>query len=237
MSDSILRQSLINLFAEGVRGLVPPPSAADVAGQYVLCADGVWRSSGSLSPTAVQSVNGRDGVVVLSKSDVGLSNVDNTSDMAKPISTAVGNALLGKASKVHTHDTSAIVTGVFPPARLASGSALQVLRRDATNTVLEFWTPFYGTGVTRVVVANYTLDASGLDELIVGNASSLITVTLGTALAKINRKVTVKNKGTAPLNVTGSADEIFTTNEETTITLQRGDAVALWSDGTHWNVV
>ena len=41
----------------------------------------------------VTSVAGRQGVVVLTKSDVGLPNVDNTSDANKPISTATRTAL------------------------------------------------------------------------------------------------------------------------------------------------
>lgn len=45
---------------------------------------------------AVQSVNGKVGVVVINKSDVGLSNVDNTSDANKPVSSAVLTALNGK---------------------------------------------------------------------------------------------------------------------------------------------
>ena len=38
------------------------------------------------------------------KSDVGLGNVDNTSDLNKPISTATQKALDGKANSSHTHD-------------------------------------------------------------------------------------------------------------------------------------
>ena len=41
----------------------------------------------------VQSVSGKTGVVVLTKTDVGLNNVDNTSDLGKPISTATQAAL------------------------------------------------------------------------------------------------------------------------------------------------
>lgn len=37
---------------------------------------------------AVDSVNGYTGIVVLVKSDIGLSNVDNTSDLNKPVSYA-----------------------------------------------------------------------------------------------------------------------------------------------------
>ncbi|UOK18362.1 hypothetical protein SEA_BRUHMOMENT_46 [Arthrobacter phage BruhMoment] len=45
----------------------------------------------------VTSVNGRAGVVVLAKADVGLGSVDNTSDAAKPVSTATAAALAAKA--------------------------------------------------------------------------------------------------------------------------------------------
>lgn len=45
-------------------------------------------------PTApVQSVAGKTGVVTLAKADVGLDNVDNTSDADKPVSTATQTAL------------------------------------------------------------------------------------------------------------------------------------------------
>lgn len=47
-----------------------------------------------VSPTdAVSSVNGYQGIVVLGKGDVGLGNVDNTSDANKPISSAAQAAL------------------------------------------------------------------------------------------------------------------------------------------------
>lgn len=44
--------------------------------------------SGYLISNAVESVAGKTGIVVLDKTDVGLSNVDNTSDLDKPLSTA-----------------------------------------------------------------------------------------------------------------------------------------------------
>ena len=68
---------------------------------YILVADGGsqltdWRAL-SYPAAAVTSVNGQTGVVVLTKADVGLGNVDNTSDADKPISTATQNALDLKA--------------------------------------------------------------------------------------------------------------------------------------------
>ena len=54
-------------------------------------------------PTApVTSVSSRTGAVTLTKSDVGLSNVDNTSDASKPISTATQTALNLKAASATT---------------------------------------------------------------------------------------------------------------------------------------
>ena len=56
--------------------------------------------SGSVS--GVTSVNTRTGAVTLTKSDVALDNVDNTSDATKPISTATQTALNAKVGSVTT---------------------------------------------------------------------------------------------------------------------------------------
>ena len=45
------------------------------------------------------------------KADVGLGNVDNTSDAAKPVSTATQTALDGKAASGHNHDAAYAATG------------------------------------------------------------------------------------------------------------------------------
>ena len=63
------------------------------------------------STDAVTSVAGRVGAVVLTKGDVGLGNVDNTSDADKPVSTATQAALDGKAAASHGHAV-ADVTGL-----------------------------------------------------------------------------------------------------------------------------
>ena len=81
---------------------------------YILVVDGGsqltdWRAL-SYPAAAVTSVNGQTGVVVLTKADVGLGNVDNTADIDKPISTATQNALDLKAniaSPVFTGDPQA----------------------------------------------------------------------------------------------------------------------------------
>lgn len=66
------------------------------------------KDQGDLANTAVQSVNGKTGSsVTLVKADVGLGNVDNTSDVNKPISSATQSALNLKAN---TADLGALAT-------------------------------------------------------------------------------------------------------------------------------
>lgn len=52
----------------------------------------------------VQSVSGKTGIVNLNKGDVGLGDVDNTSDSNKPISSATQTALNLKSDITHNHD-------------------------------------------------------------------------------------------------------------------------------------
>lgn len=85
----------------------------------------------------VTSVAGRTGAVTITKIDVGLDQVDNTSDLNKPISTATQEALDSKA------DTSAIPTNV---SQLANDSGFltdapsddkQYGRKDGAWAVIE----------------------------------------------------------------------------------------------------
>jgi hypothetical protein len=60
---------------------------------------------------AVTSVAGRTGVIVLTKSDVGLSNVDNTSDLSKPVSTATAAADTATLTSAKSY-ADGLVTGM-----------------------------------------------------------------------------------------------------------------------------
>lgn len=69
----------------------------------------------------VNSVAGKVGIVTLAKADVGLANVDNTSDLNKPISTATQNALNLRVSK--DSDTGAAYLPVGTELQRPSGVA------------------------------------------------------------------------------------------------------------------
>jgi len=72
----------------------------------------------------VDSVAGKTGAVTLTKTDVGLGNVDNTSDAAKPISSATQTALNQKA------DTSSLSTVA------TSGSYSDLIDKPTINDIL-----------------------------------------------------------------------------------------------------
>ncbi len=79
---------------------------SDINKTFILSADGYatlanWKEL--RTPTdVVLSVAGKTGAVTLVKGDVGLGNVDNTSDANKPVSSATQTALDGKLDKVST---------------------------------------------------------------------------------------------------------------------------------------
>ncbi len=97
-------------FIEGgeFEGLVTPASLSDLtdvvisspANDQVLTYDATlekWINKVSAGG-AVFSVNTKTGVVVLNKGDIGLGDVDNTADSAKPVSTAQATAIGLKAN-------------------------------------------------------------------------------------------------------------------------------------------
>ena len=80
-------------------------------------------SEGAAAAAPVQSVSGKTGDVELVKSDVGLGNVDNTSDLDKPVSTAQAQALDGKLSKSGGSMTGPIAMGGNKITGLQQGTA------------------------------------------------------------------------------------------------------------------
>lgn len=77
--------------AMGSSYTLPPATASTLGG--IMVGSGLTITAEGTLAANVQSVNGKTGAVTLDKSDIGLGNVDNTSDLNKPISTATQNAL------------------------------------------------------------------------------------------------------------------------------------------------
>ena len=76
------------------------------------------KADSALQTAPVTSVASRTGAITLTKTDVGLANVDNTADSAKPVSTAAQTALNAKANTTHIHSGADITSGTIDAARL-----------------------------------------------------------------------------------------------------------------------
>lgn len=96
----------------------------------------------------VTSVAGKTGAVTLAKDDVGLSNVDNTSDENKPISTATQTALDNKQDKLPSTVTlSAHEISLSSPLHGVGPTSFQTLDDDNSFVSVTYSSPedvYYG---------------------------------------------------------------------------------------------
>ena len=111
---------------------------------YVLMTDNVGNGTWKPVPSApVISVNGKQNIVVIDKADVGLSNVDNTNDANKPISTATQTALNAKENTANKGVANGYASldgaGVIPVSQLPnqSGSYIPITAKGVASGVAE----------------------------------------------------------------------------------------------------
>jgi len=132
-----------------------------------------------LTPGApVQSVNGLTGAIQLSKSDINLANVDNTSDAAKPVSTATQNALNLKLNTnqvgVPNGTASLNALGKIPTDQIPAISFSSVKVLGSQAEMLAQTNALIGSVVIRTDVnKNYVLAQS--DPTILANWVELLT--------------------------------------------------------------
>jgi hypothetical protein len=148
------------------------------------------RGDGSWTAAPVTSVASKTGAVTLDKSDVGLGNVDNTSDANKPVSTAQQTALNGLDTRVTTLESAGIVTltdGATISTDAAAGKHFRVsiagdrtlaAPTNATDGARRIWEVTASSANRNLTLATGT---SGSFELTT-NITSPITITNGKTL-------------------------------------------------------
>jgi hypothetical protein len=147
-------------------------------------ASGTLATLDDITVGGVTSVNTYTGAVTLDQSDIGLSDVDNTSDADKPISTAAQTALAGKASTSHTHNelnslnsTKQIELQNNGDLTLPNGGTIS--DSAVAEGSLTLTPPNAGAGqglVVRPTVSTWSITSSGY---IVYGSPITISVTLG----------------------------------------------------------
>lgn len=176
--------------------------------------------------------------LVLVKADVGLANVDNTADAAKPISTATQSALDTLTASVASINTS-LGTTTLPSQTGQSGKFL------TTNGTSASWATVTASGgglsltPTATKTANYTAAAS---DYVIVNATSVLTVTLPTTPADLTTVAVEIIGGTSAvtLAVPASAEFYSDGSAIATVPLQSAAAsvpVSVWmyrATGNYW---
>lgn len=159
--------------------------AAPSSGQVLSYTSGslAWTAPSGGGSGAVSSVNAQTGAVVLTKNDVGLGNVANTSDAAKPLSDASVNALAAKAddsSVVHNSGNESISgTKNFTGTLQTSGQAV-VATNDSRLTDMR--TPSNGS----VSEAKLSSGAGTAGQVLTSNGSGGLAWATNTASGSVN---------------------------------------------------
>lgn len=190
-ADSAVQPSALTVYVKSVNGSTP-----DANGNVTVAGGG----------SGVSSVNGRTGDVTLAKSDVGLTNVDNTSDANKPVSAAQATAINAKytkpASGIPDADLASTfvkkINGVSPDSNgnisNIDPNRLVVTTSTTTAAINAFlaaggYRELRGTAVltdSLIVPSNTVLDATGADitgvvtKNIIQNAAAVPARTTGT---------------------------------------------------------
>jgi hypothetical protein len=143
-TGTIKDQYIVNV--AGTQDLGSGPQSFSL-GDYVIYNGAEWERIPNTD--AVSSVAGKLGVVVLDKSDVGLSNVDNTSDANKPISTATQTALNTKV------DENAAIVGATKTKITYDSKGLVTAGVDATTAdIADSTDKRYVTDANLLVIGN-----------------------------------------------------------------------------------
>lgn len=160
-----------------------------------------YRWSGStyvkIASGEVESINSKTGVVILTKADLALGNVNNTSDANKPVSTATQQALDGKLDKTETAANS---------SQLDGKASSEYYQRNSANT--SKITSVTGTSIDLSQSDNFILDMNTKAALTLNNPQvgqvGIIRVTNATNITGYDAKIKFR---TVPSSLT--ANETF----------------------------
>lgn len=191
-----------------------------------------YRWSGSayvyITSGAVDSVAGRGGVVVLVKGDVGLGNVDNTSDANKPVSTAQATAntavQTAAATDATTKANSAQAAAIAASAPLAHVGSGGTAHANVTTTVAGFMTAAdkvkldgIASGATATNGTVTSVTGSGAISVATGTTTPVVSIVAATTVVPGTMSAADKTKLDA-ITGTNTGDQINITGNAATVT-------------------
>lgn len=167
----------------------------------------------------VSSVNNKTGAVFLSKADFGLSNVDNTSDLSKPISVDTSNALGLKLDLTGGNLTGALTTSSTicgaTSTELTYLSGVSSAIQTQINGKLNITDPIISGTLTAPTISSTTINCTSISD----SAGSLRkipqnnqTATYTAALSDVGKHISTPVGVTIPANVFSVGDTFIIFN-------------------------
>ena len=206
----------------------------DVNKNYVLSAIpastlGNWIELLTPAPP-VQTVNGMSGNINLTKASIGLSNVDNTSDANKTISTLTQNALNLKAPLASPTFTGTVTTGVLNTSTINATSINTPIYASTPQTLTDAttinWNPTLGLNASVTLGGNRALRFTSTP--IAGSYGTLV--------------VTQDATGGRTITLPTTTNKVLKSSSTTSIALSTApgakDIINFYYDGTYcyWNI-
>ncbi|MFA7167361.1 MAG: leucine-rich repeat domain-containing protein [Sphaerochaetaceae bacterium] len=196
-----------------------------VKGAYVLNGDPSVQSDWILmspSGTGVLSVNHMTGSIIMTKSDVGLSSVDDTSDINKPISTATQSALDLKADAADVSSSLALKADVTDVALKADKATVEAHISNETNP----------HGVTKSQVGLGNVDNTTDTDKPISSATQLALDAKATTSALNAHKTDVSNPHSVTKSQIGLGNVDDTSDADKPVSTAVQSALALKADIT-----
>jgi hypothetical protein len=175
-----------------------------------------------LTPSApVQSVNGYSGNVSITKSDLSLGNVDNTTDLSKPVSNATQTALDLKANLASPTFTGIVTSSTINAGAISATSVIAPTYASTPKTLTYSgstinWNPSQGLNAAITLTQNSTLSFTSAPP--VGSNGTIVltqdatgnrTITLPTIIGVTNRILGSTSTSTIALSTAANAKDIL----------------------------
>ena len=243
----------IRLKRSAVAGKAPQTTDLELGELAVNTYDGklyLRRNDGTdaiLEVGPIRSVAGKTGAVTLAKADVGLGDADNTSDAAKPVSTATQAALNGKANSAHSHaigDVTGLQTALDGKAPLASPALTGTPTAPsaaayADSTQIATTAQVHDTVTTVPENAQtgtaYTLVLTDAGKLLTLNNAAAVTLTIpanASVAFPTGTRIDLLQYGAGQVTVGGAGVTIRSSGSKLKLAGQYSGAT-LWKKGTN----